>query len=331
MTLDNKEDGRRPASDAELHIQQAAVLWAQAREATSSETRAEFERLALLYERLAVRAARREPKSLTLEELLYPDKTKCHLTERDWVTLLTGVARRDHDALQTLYLSTHRLVFTLIMQITHERLAAEDLTVEVFHDLWQGADRYDPAAGTVIGWIMSQARSRALSRLRFEQRGYGSSPHAETRADGAPVLEPTRASPSELARSSASLWRRLAERLSSEDALRPLPTVAAIDAEVHWEQPAPGLWCKLLATDTEHSRLCALVRLAPGAEYPPHTHAGVEELHLLQGELWIDDRKLHPGDYNRAERGTADKRVWSETGCTCVLITSSRDIIRRLA
>jgi quercetin dioxygenase-like cupin family protein len=34
-----------------------------------------------------------------------------------------------------------------------------------------------------------------------------------------------------------------------------------------------------------------LVRLAPGGEYPPHTHAGVEERHLLDGELWIDDRK----------------------------------------
>lgn len=48
---------------------------------------------------------------------------------------------------------------------------------------------------------------------------------------------------------------------------------------------------------------------------------------LLDGELWIDDRKLFPGDYNRAEPGTADQRVWSETGCTCVLITSPRDAI----
>jgi anti-sigma factor ChrR (cupin superfamily) len=68
-----------------------------------------------------------------------------------------------------------------------------------------------------------------------------------------------------------------------------------------------------------------LVRLAPGVEYPPHTHAGVEELHLLHGELWINQHKLHAGDYNRAEPGTTDTRVWSETGCTCVLITSPQD------
>ena len=78
----------------------------------------------------------------------------------------------------------------------------------------------------------------------------------------------------------------------------------------------------------ERKRISMVVRLAPGAEYPPHEHAGVEELHLLDGELWIDERKLYPGDYNRADPGTADKRVWSETGCTCVLITSTRDMLR---
>jgi anti-sigma factor ChrR (cupin superfamily) len=62
--------------------------------------------------------------------------------------------------------------------------------------------------------------------------------------------------------------------------------------------------------------------------YPPHIHAGVEELHRLDGELWIDDRKLFPGDYNRGEPGTGDSRVWSETGCTCVLVTSFRDILQ---
>jgi anti-sigma factor ChrR (cupin superfamily) len=84
----------------------------------------------------------------------------------------------------------------------------------------------------------------------------------------------------------------------------------------------------VLGVDSERDRVSLLVRLAPGAEYPPHRHAGVEELYLLHGELMIDDRKLYPGEYNRAEPGSADQRVWSETGCTCVLITSTRDVLR---
>jgi hypothetical protein len=59
-----------------------------------------------------------------------------------------------------------------------------------------------------------------------------------------------------------------------------------------------------------------------------HTHAGVEEVHLLDGELWIDERKLVPGDYNYGAPGAGDERVWSETGCTCVLVTSTKDTLR---
>ena len=97
--------------------------------------------------------------------------------------------------------------------------------------------------------------------------------------------------------------------------------------EPEWEEVAAGIFCQLMATDTQRHRVSMLVRLLPGVEYPPHTHAGLEELFLLDGELWIDERKLYPGDYNRAEPGSSDKRVWSETGCTCVLITSTQDII----
>ena len=35
--------------------------------------------------------------------------------------------------------------------------------------------------------------------------------------------------------------------------------------EVEWEQVSPGIWCKLLSTDTERQRVSMLVRLAPGA------------------------------------------------------------------
>jgi anti-sigma factor ChrR (cupin superfamily) len=125
---------------------------------------------------------------------------------------------------------------------------------------------------------------------------------------------------------SPTLWDRLIGRIAPEAAADAAATSAPVDfAEPEWEQVAPGIACKLLATDTAYDRVSMLVRLAPGAEYPPHVHAGIEELHLLDGELYIDDRKLFPGDYNHAVPGTRDRRVWSETGCTCVLITSTRD------
>ena len=56
------------------------------------------------------------------------------------------------------------------MRITANRETAEEVTVDVFHDVWRRAARYQEADGTVLGWLMNQARSRAIDRLRFEQR-----------------------------------------------------------------------------------------------------------------------------------------------------------------
>jgi anti-sigma factor ChrR (cupin superfamily) len=134
--------------------------------------------------------------------------------------------------------------------------------------------------------------------------------------------------PTDVLRPRASLQARLALRIADETGEQPVPPPAPQWSEPEWEQVAPGIECKLLATDTERHRVSMLVRLAPGASYPPHTHAGVEELHLLDGELWIDERKLVAGDYNYGAPGAGDDRVWSETGCTCVLVTSTKDILR---
>jgi len=126
----------------------------------------------------------------------------------------------------------------------------------------------------------------------------------------------------------AALQERLARRLAEETGTGLVLPPSRQWTEPEWEEVAPGISCKLMATDTTNHRVSMLVRLEPGVEYPPHTHAGLEELFLLDGELWINDRKLYPGDYNRAEALTHDTRVWSETGCTCVLITSTQDILQ---
>lgn len=134
--------------------------------------------------------------------------------------------------------------------------------------------------------------------------------------------------PTDLLRPSPSLADRLARRIAEETNADPVSTASRHWTEPDWEEVVPGISCKILADDTDGDRISMLVRLGPGVDYPPHTHAGVEELYLLDGELWINDRKLHPGDYNRGEPGTTDKRVWSETGCTCLLITSPGDVLR---
>ncbi len=121
----------------------------------------------------------------TLGDVLYARSAKTLVPESEWVALVQSIAAADQVALHALYERSHRLVFTLIMRIIANRETAEELTLDVFHDVWRRASRYDAAHGTVLGWIMNQARSRAIDRLRFEQRKKRVDPRAGDPLPGA--------------------------------------------------------------------------------------------------------------------------------------------------
>jgi len=173
------------------------------------------------------------------------------------------------------------------------------------------------------------AEALAASEVAAAEAHIASCPDCQRELESLrPVMNRFVCWPTDILRPTTSLQGRLALRIAEETGKQPVLPPAPRWAEPEWEAVAPGIECKLFATDTKRHRVSMLVRLAPGASYPAHTHAGVEELHLLDGELWIDERKLVPGDYNYGAPGTGDQRVWSETGCTCVLLTSTKDVLR---
>jgi RNA polymerase sigma-70 factor, ECF subfamily len=110
------------------------------------------------------------PATKRLGDILYADKSKFRVSEEEWLKLLRAVSGGDQLALHSLFEQTHRIVFTLIVRITMNRETAEEVTLDVFYDVWRKASTYDPANGSVVGWVMNQARSRAIDRLRFDQR-----------------------------------------------------------------------------------------------------------------------------------------------------------------
>jgi RNA polymerase sigma-70 factor, ECF subfamily len=141
----------------------------------------------------AMRNASVSPKPpRTLGDVLYAN-IKAPVSEQDWATLVQAIAAGDQAALHQLYAMAHRLVFTLALRITANPSTAEELTVDVFHDVWRRAGSYDAKNGTVLGWIMNQARSRAIDRLRFDhakkRQGDGESPAGEPAPDPRDVLE----------------------------------------------------------------------------------------------------------------------------------------------
>jgi len=142
--------------------------------------------------RSVTRKEQAQKSPATLGDVLYA-KSKAPVPEQDWATLVQSIAAGDQLALHALYERAHRIVFTLVLRITANRETAEELTIDVFHDVWRRASRYDAANGTVLGWIMNQARSRAIDRVRFENRKKRShdgdvQPVAEAAADPHDVL-----------------------------------------------------------------------------------------------------------------------------------------------
>jgi RNA polymerase sigma-70 factor (ECF subfamily) len=122
--------------------------------------------------------------------VLYADPSRPRAAESEWVELVRRVAAGDERALQALYARAHRMVYTLGVRITGNRETAEEVTADVFHGVWQRAASYDPANGTVVGWIMNQARSRAIDRVRFEQRQKRVDPRAGALPSDGPSVEP---------------------------------------------------------------------------------------------------------------------------------------------
>jgi len=134
-----------------------------------------------------------QPEAKTLGDLLYADKGKVRISEQHWVELVRAIAGGDQAALHSLYEQTHRLVFTLIVRITANQETAEEVTVDVFHDVWRKASAYDPANGPVFGWIMNQARCRAIDRLRFEQRKKRSNEYPHSLLPTTDIADPQQA------------------------------------------------------------------------------------------------------------------------------------------
>jgi RNA polymerase sigma-70 factor (ECF subfamily) len=90
--------------------------------------------------------------------------------------LMRQIARLDPAALTLLYDQTSPHVFGLILRIVGEPSAAEEVTLDVYAQVWRTADSFDPERGSSLGWLFAIARSRAIDRLR-------SRPHRQRRQE----------------------------------------------------------------------------------------------------------------------------------------------------
>lgn len=83
-----------------------------------------------------------------------------------WLSYLERAAAGDQAAFASLYDATRRLVYTIALRILGEPADAEEVTVDVYMQIWRSAKNYTELRGSVGSWLALLTRSRAIDRLR---------------------------------------------------------------------------------------------------------------------------------------------------------------------
>ncbi len=83
------------------------------------------------------------------------------------MTLITG---GDQQAFARLYDQTSHRVYGLVLRVLRDRVMSEEVTQEVFFEVWRKAPQFDRTRGAALSWIMTIAHRRAVDRVRKEAR-----------------------------------------------------------------------------------------------------------------------------------------------------------------
>jgi RNA polymerase sigma-70 factor (ECF subfamily) len=90
-----------------------------------------------------------------------PDRQAARLAD-----LMSQIASGNHQAFAELYDLTARRVYGTVLQVLRSPEHAEEVTQEVYAEVWQQAARYSRSKGTVNTWMITMARRRAVDRVR---------------------------------------------------------------------------------------------------------------------------------------------------------------------
>jgi RNA polymerase sigma-70 factor, ECF subfamily len=83
--------------------------------------------------------------------------------------LLVLIGHRDEQALGALYDRYGRIIFSMALRVTGDRLTAEEVTQDVFQVVWQQTAAFRAASGSVAAWMIGITRHRAIDRIRSQR------------------------------------------------------------------------------------------------------------------------------------------------------------------
>jgi RNA polymerase sigma-70 factor (ECF subfamily) len=84
---------------------------------------------------------------------------------------LKASSRGDASAFADLYDSVAPRIYGLVLRILRDSHQSEEVTQDVFLELWQTCSRFDPTRGSARAWMMTIAHHRAVDRVRSSEAG----------------------------------------------------------------------------------------------------------------------------------------------------------------
>ena len=84
----------------------------------------------------------------------------------DLADLLRRAGRADESAFADLYDVTARRVYGMVLRVVRDPAQSEEVTQEVFLEIWRTSSRFDPARGSALGWMLTIAHRKAVDRVR---------------------------------------------------------------------------------------------------------------------------------------------------------------------
>ena len=84
--------------------------------------------------------------------------------------LLRRIAGGDRSAFSDFYDQYSGLLFSIAVKVLNDSREAEDVLQEVFMQIWNKADAYDPLLGKPASWAVTLTRNKAIDRIRASQR-----------------------------------------------------------------------------------------------------------------------------------------------------------------
>lgn len=116
-----------------------------------------------------------------------------NVLEARWVGFIRQAADGNESGLSALYDQTNQIVYSVVLRFLGDRRDAEEVTLDVYTQVWRLASTFDPLRGSVVAWLVTLARSRALDRFRSK----GARARKSEQGEKLPDLPATTPSPEE--------------------------------------------------------------------------------------------------------------------------------------